>query len=269
MQIRRQREKEGRHTHHTDCRASRSGEGSLLSSVARRGRRRTRSAASERAERRAGRSHHVLRYVCARHTRPPTHARRGSLHAFSTRGGSAFPSSSSRLPRPRHADNESKRKRERERENVCTRNQERGGEKEKRESVRMKRGTEKTRAEEEREKAVRAWRCLNERRESSSRSEPKIRGASGAAYRMALRSAPRCATLVGPRRLSSSCLVSSRRCSSLFAPFRPGGHASAARSRADFLSFSFSPSLLLFLSPFSRLVRTCYTAFRRVFRISR
>ncbi|KYN20155.1 hypothetical protein ALC57_07445 [Trachymyrmex cornetzi] len=42
---------------------------------------------------------------------------------------------------------------------------------------------------------------------------------------MALRSAPRCATLVGPHRLSSSRLVSSRRCSSFSVPFRSGGYA--------------------------------------------
>lgn len=61
-------------------------------------------------------------------------------------------------------------------------------------------------------------------------NEPKIRGASGAAYRMALRSAPRCATPVGLHRLSSSRLVSSRRRSSLFAPFRPSSFYRVSRS---------------------------------------
>lgn len=60
-------------------------------------------------------------------------------------------------------------------------------------------------------------------------NEPKIRGASGAAYRMALRSAPRCATPVGLHRLSSSRLVSSRRRSSLFAPFRPSSFYRVSR----------------------------------------
>lgn len=85
---------------------------------------------------------------------------------------------------------------------------------------RKKRVRRERKKEYKREKRVgceRAWWSYNEsaERELESRSEPKIHGASGAAYRMALRSAPRCATLVGPRRLVSSHLGDARR----FPPF--------------------------------------------------